>query len=221
MSRRGMPQRRFTPEEDDIIRAEFADYIQVRATATRLGRDFGTVRQRIFYLRLKRDSAVSKMLTWCPDSLKPILKENGRDAFIDAVNRHAMQLEHNDGVAAESLSAAEQLAMDEAIAEIESSARERKEKMMAMRALGLTLQSIGDRFGISRERVRQLTDPDFTPGISMTPRTVDNLLNINEKLEAKLIANKARIKTKIVDGLITLWHSADEDTRNEFLKIIG
>ena len=43
------PRRRFTPEEDQIIRADYLAHIDVAVTAAKLGRSWGAVRQRIFH----------------------------------------------------------------------------------------------------------------------------------------------------------------------------
>jgi hypothetical protein len=211
-----MKHRRFTQEEDDIIRAEYADYVDVRATGIKLGRDYGTMRQRILHLGLTRDGSVSRMLKWCPEHLKPVLKEKGSEAFIESVNRHIAEAEQNEI----KLSVEEKVEIDAQVAEIESRLElERREKMLAMRALGLPLESIGTRFGISRERVRQLIAPDF---IRVAPRTgtVDNLIAVNARLEAKIADNKRRIKEKTLDALKSCWSALDDDARDEFITHI-
>ena len=43
------PRRRFTPEEDQIIRADYLAHVDVAVTAAKLGRSWGAVRQRIFH----------------------------------------------------------------------------------------------------------------------------------------------------------------------------
>src|ERR1700730_8885854 len=121
MSKRTL--RRFTPEEDDIIRTDYGDYVDVRTIATTLVRDWGTVRQRIFHLGLKRDNRVTRMLQWCPDHLKPLLKEKGGAVFIKAYSLNATKAE-------DARSADEKAQMDARMAEIVSSPLERKEKMM-------------------------------------------------------------------------------------------
>jgi hypothetical protein len=42
-------RRRFTPEEDQIIRADYLAHVDVAVTAAKLGRSRGAVRQRIFH----------------------------------------------------------------------------------------------------------------------------------------------------------------------------
>ncbi|MDR3405145.1 MAG: sigma factor-like helix-turn-helix DNA-binding protein [Chthoniobacter sp.] len=44
-------------------------------------------------------------------------------------------------------------------------ARERRERMAALRGQGLSLQKIADQFDISRERVRQILDPNYLPSL--------------------------------------------------------
>jgi len=215
--------RRFTPEEDAIIRADYSDYIDVRVIAIKLNRDYGTVRQRIFYLKLKRDSSVSRILKWCPEHLTPILKEKGSVAFIESVNAHCQQAEEDELANVTAVSAKEKSEIAARIAEIQARPElERREKMMAMRALGMTLESIGGQFGLTRERARQLTDPNFVRHISQEPRkgSIKNLINVNAKLEERIADNKRRIKSKTFATLIECWGSADGETRNEFLKIV-
>lgn len=212
-------KRLFTPEEDAIISADYADYVDLRAIATKVGRDYGTLRQRILYLGLKRDGGLTKILKWCPEHLKPILKQNGRDAFIEAVNANLEETKQNEL----SSDAAAKTAMAEQADEIESGSLERREKMLAMRAIGMTLEAIGKRFGITSERVRQLTDPEFMPHFpSHAPRTgsIKNLAKINSRLEAKIKENKLRIKTKALGILTSTWNDADLDVREQFLKAI-
>jgi hypothetical protein len=209
-------KRRWTPEEDEIIRADFADYIDVRVTAAKIGRDTGTLRQRIYQFHLKRDQGITRLLRWCPEHLKPLLKTRGVDAFREVYDREQQQIREAESEAGpEAKSAEENEEITRRVMEIDSSL-ERREKMMAMRAIGLTLQEIGDRFGLSRERVRQLTDLDFAP---YKPRTgsVKNLSSINEKLKAKLAANRRRMQEKTISDLLELWNFADSKTRADFL----
>ena len=44
-----VPRRRFTPEEDEIIRADYLAHVDIAITAAKLGRSWGAVRQRIFH----------------------------------------------------------------------------------------------------------------------------------------------------------------------------
>jgi len=44
-----VPRRRFTPEEDAIIRADYLAHVDIAITAAKLGRSWGAVRQRIFH----------------------------------------------------------------------------------------------------------------------------------------------------------------------------
>ena len=206
--------RPFTPEDIEIIRADYADYVDARVIAQKLGRDFGTIRQRLYTMGLKRDRTVLKMLKWCPEHLKPILKEKGSAAFIEAVNTHSEQLEQSEAQPERSAEMAAQIAAIDARPELE-----RREKMSAMRALGLTMREIGEHFGVSGERVRQLTDPDYR---RTTPRTgsVKSLLAVNARLSAKLEENKRRVRAKISASLIDMWDSADDGVREEFLRKI-
>lgn len=212
------PRNLWTPEEDEIIRADFADYIDVRVIAAKLGRDFGTLRQRLYTLKLRRDRTVFKMMKWCPEHLKPLLKEKGSAAFIEAVDRHSRQLEQTEASRTSKISAA----MDAQIAAIEASPElERREKMAAMRAIGMTLESIGERFSVSRERVRQLTDHDFMRPAAARTGSIKNLASINARLEAKIADNTRRIKEKQLNEMVDLWNEASDDTRGKFLAAIG
>jgi hypothetical protein len=207
--------RPFTPEDNEIIRADYADYVDIRVTAEKLGRDHGTMRQRIYTMGLKRDRTVLKMLKWCPEHLKPILKEKGSAAFIAAVNAHSEQLEQSGA----ELSHEQSEAMAAQIAAIDARPElERREKMSAMRAIGLTLREIGEHFGVSRERARQLTDPDYYRPAAPRTGSVENLLAVNARLAAKLEENKRRVRAKIFDSLIAMWDSADDGVREEFLR---
>jgi hypothetical protein len=214
------PWRRFTPEEKECIRSGFADYVDVRVIAAKLGRDVGTVRQIINTMGLRRDRTVFKMMKWCPEHLKPMLKEKGSAAFIEAVNSHSEKLEQAEISNDAMISAEERSVIDAQIAAIEARPElERREKMAAMRSIGLSLKEISERFGITRERVRQLTDPDFVRPQQRTG-SFDNLLAANARLEKKIEENKLRIRAELLNKLTALWRSADEDIRKEFLEAV-
>jgi hypothetical protein len=74
--------------------------------------------------------------------------------------------------------------------------RRRNEKMKAMRDSGMTLQSIGDRYGISRERVRQLT-ADFTAEEDRVLRAAWRTREPRNTIALKLGRDPSSIKARV------------------------
>ena len=76
--------RRFTPAEDEVIRTDWAAYVSTDEIAKKLGRDEGTLRQRIFMLGLRRDALVSHALRWAPPHLAARAGAVPDEAFLAA-----------------------------------------------------------------------------------------------------------------------------------------
>lgn len=57
----------FTPEEDDIIRKDYAAYVPIREIARKLGRSKSGVHQRTFRLALRRPELAAKWAAKCAE----------------------------------------------------------------------------------------------------------------------------------------------------------
>lgn len=144
--------RRFTPEEDAVIRADYENFVHVEETARKLNRSFGVVRQRLFKFGLSRDGRKTRLaerfgvevlgLSDNPAEIRRILADGER-------------------AKKEAAAVAEVVRIAGVIAEMQAAITAGEPREIAFRAAmlqGVTLQAIGDAVGLTRERIRQLTD---------------------------------------------------------------
>lgn len=92
----------------------------------------------------------------------------------------------------------------------------RNEKMIAKRVAGMTLEAIGQQHGITRERVRQLTDPEWATAAQRQKGT-NSIAARLEVLENK----KASLLGQATVRLMVAWDSAPPDVQDHFLKQIS
>lgn len=141
--------KRFTTEEDEKIRAMFIADKPVEEIADETGRTISSVRKRVFDMRLRRDGRRVKLQKRYGIEIPP-----GQDA-IAAIRQMREQTEQES--ARRDREHKERVAR--VLDEVETGVRAGLSRTFLFRAAmadGATLQAIGDRFGISRERVRQL-----------------------------------------------------------------
>lgn len=141
---------RFSQEEDDILRNDFATHVPVEDIAKKLKRTYGTVHQRIFRLGLKRDGRKTRLakrfgvsaltLSDDPVEIKRILDQQDK--------------EEKEKIIAENKAKVAQ-ALELMQSAIDGGAP-RKEAFQAAMLAGATLNDIGEISGITRERVRQI-----------------------------------------------------------------
>jgi len=164
MTKKDRKLRRFTAEEDQVLREDWYAYVPVVEIASKLNRDVGTLRQRILALGLRRDIAVAKIFKWAPDHLKKQLPQLGTPDFIKVCHDWRAEQRAQNKEARSETEKARGVELAASAAEIDQRADlTRPEKIKAKRSLGLTLRSIGRDFGISGERVRQLTKDVVRP----------------------------------------------------------
>jgi hypothetical protein len=154
-----VPRRRFTPEEDRIIRADYLAHVDIAVTAAKLRRSWGAVRQRIFHYmkdllkqgrtprswRVLRQFGTSMLDHGStPDEAARKVKElvtaaqaQARTAALEARTRRRQERIH---------------LMLEQIA----GGRDRDAAVFEARALGAPLEDIGRAIGVTRERARQI-----------------------------------------------------------------
>lgn len=143
--------KRFTAADDEQIKADWAAFVPLEDTATKLGRTLGVMRQRVLRLKLTRKSGKTRLVQkYGLDVLKlGNTTEEIRQALADA----------NDKVKAASQEQ-EAAKIRQALATMEAEIAAGGDKRVALQAArlkGVTLQEIGDRLAITRERVRQIT----------------------------------------------------------------
>lgn len=159
---------KFTPEDDATITADFNASVPIEEIAAKLNRTSGSIRQRIFHaLKLHRDSRKTKLVKKFGVECLTISDDPNviRQIFINEATKKlaADRLEYETKI----LAVLD--AMDGALA----SGADRKTEFQAALAAGATLQGIGDRNGITRERVRQIAysvKPKFFP---RPPRNIE------------------------------------------------
>ena len=218
---KGRKYRYFTPEEDAVIHADYADYVPTLAIASKLSRDEGTVLQRIYRLGLKRSNHVSRVLGYAPDHLRPILREHGPDAFLQAVDKWLVEQ------AAIAKNAEDGMLADRAES-IAATCREidnrldltRNDKLIAKRLAGMTLEAISKQHGLTR--VRQLTDPEYIK--ERRVRKVADAPNNGQSIKAlqgKIERHQIKLNLKCAEGLRELWEAASADVRAAFLAEVA
>lgn len=142
--------KRFTPEDDEIIRSDFAASVPIEETAVKLGRSYGVLRQRIFYLGLRRDGRKTKLAKKFGMDVLQISDDPNEIVRVMAERQAAQKAAVKAERAAKSKAAIE--ALEKALAE----GTDRKTAYQAAMLGGATLQQVGDHQGITRERVRQI-----------------------------------------------------------------
>lgn len=143
--------RHFSPEEDAIIAADAKASIPVMETANKLGRSWGVIRQRSFKLHIKRDFRKTLLVrkfgleavTLHPDptvARQMILDELKRKRELEDAEYAALLQEVLVGCADD----------------IAAGRATRQDAFKSALVAGCTLEMIGQHFGITRERVRQV-----------------------------------------------------------------
>jgi hypothetical protein len=156
-----LPRRRFTPEEDRIIRADYLAHVDVGVTAAKLGRSWGAVRQRIFHhmkdlLKQGRTPRSWRVLR----RYGPSMLEHGNTP--DEAARKVKELVavaegHARAAALEARAKRRQERIDLMLEQI-AGGRERDAAVFEARVLGAAFEEIGRAVGLTRERVRQICD---------------------------------------------------------------
>jgi excisionase family DNA binding protein len=210
--------RRFTPEEDAILTARYAAYDPTEAIANDLDRDAGTVRQRIFFLGLRRSSHISRALEWAPEHLRAKVHDCPPDEWLAACHQWRDQ-QREQWRHAEAEEAAQQEARLTAVAaEIDQRLDlTRNQKIQAKRMAGLTLESIARQYDISRERVRQIADPDYVPPISSKRLPPHERL---ARLDTAQANRRQRLITQAATALFEQWQMLPPEAKAKFRSMI-
>lgn len=157
--KRGRP---YSTEELATIKRLFLDYVPTKDIAKAVRRGHATLRMRIFLMGLRRTGAVTRALIWAPPHLQlKEVRQMGEKNYLEAVyawrDEQDAQLEEEISALVE----AEAMARIEATDKILAQGWDRKTKIKALREAGLTLEEVGQIFGVSRERIRQINDPMY------------------------------------------------------------
>jgi DNA-directed RNA polymerase sigma subunit (sigma70/sigma32) len=154
-------RRRFTPEEDRIIRADYLAHVDIAVTAAKLGRSWGAVRQRIFHYMKDLLKQGRTPRSW------RVLRQYGSSMLEHGVSPDEAALKVKEIVTAAKVQARaaaleaktrrRQERIDLMLEQI-AGGRERDVAVFEARALGAALEDIGQAIGVTRERVRQICD---------------------------------------------------------------
>ena len=156
-----VPRRRFTPEEDEIIRADYLAHVDIAITAAKLGRSWGAVRQRIFHYMKDLLKQGRTPRSW------RVLRQYGSSMLEQGASPDEAALKVKEMVAAakaqaraaalEAKARRRQERIDLMLEQI-AKGRERDAAVFEARSLGAALEDIGRAIGVTRERVRQICD---------------------------------------------------------------
>lgn len=156
------PTRRFTPEEDEIVKTDWVAGVDIHVTAAKLGRSWGVVRQRLNYAHpeLRKLYQRYPRVTALYNTLGVTDRKTGLDGVADKV-----RLQKTIEVAKAEARARAVKAKDEHYAlkiklmmDAIANGKDRNEAIFECRACGISLEAIGQAFGITRERVRQVAN---------------------------------------------------------------
>jgi len=139
----------FSPEDDRVVRTDWANHVLVEVIAKKLRRSPAVIRQRVNYLGLRRSSSVTRVMQWAPPHIVARRRRVGDEAFI------------KEAIAWRQAEATRPIReREEEVARlargITRSSRTRDEKIYEMRQAGMTLQAIADEFSVTRQRVMQI-----------------------------------------------------------------
>jgi DNA-directed RNA polymerase sigma subunit (sigma70/sigma32) len=156
-----LPRRRFTVEEDQIIRADYIAHVDIAATATKLGRSYGAVRQRIFHHMKDLLNQGRTPRSWrALRQYGAAMLEQGAspDEAAVKVRRMVAAAKAAARAAAQEAKAKRRHERIASMLEQIAAGRERDAAVFEARALGAALEDIGRAIGVTRERVRQICD---------------------------------------------------------------
>jgi hypothetical protein len=153
--------RRFTPEDDAVLRADYLANVDLYLTAAKIGCSEGVLRQRIYHfhpdiVNTGRTAAGTKALKRYGQGLL----QHGATPDEAAANLRQSIIEARTAAKVSAVTARinkKNQALDEMVAAIEGG-KDRNEAIFEARMLSIGLEDIASRFGITRERVRQICD---------------------------------------------------------------
>jgi hypothetical protein len=193
-------------EDVATLKTMWGKYYTIEQISEVIGRPIAAVRMRIHKLGLRRKSGITRMVKKHP-SLAHIIREKGVDEFLLAVHSRKEIEEKSTELASAKIEAARQ----ESLARIKAANTDRSTKMREMRELGMTLAEVGDFFGISRERVRQIEERGWPEHLSSEQPSGSS---------RKISSTNPEVRAKKIDRLCRAWNRASREARLMFLNAI-
>lgn len=190
---------RYSPEDDEKLTKMYLDYTLVKKISQELNRSEGSIRQRVMHLGLRRSMYTSRIVRWAPKELVDDFRAGGLSEaeFTQAAYSIRKSISSESKIKAGGI----HKAIEERAKKIqERTDLTREEKMLAMRIEGATLDYIGKIYGITRERVRQLTIPKAL---------------LHQALEQ--LAHPEEVS---LGHLIDVWDQTSEEVRQQFLELV-
>ncbi|MBY5821456.1 sigma factor-like helix-turn-helix DNA-binding protein [Rhizobium leguminosarum] len=194
----------WSDEDAATLKTMWGKYYTIEQVSEVIGRPVTAVKMRIHKMGLHRKSGITRMVIKHP-ALAHIIREKGVDEFLHAVHSRKANEEKTTELASAKVEAVRQVAL----ARIKDANTDRSTKMREMRGLGMTLAEVGDFFGISRERVRQIEEMGWPAHMSSEhPSGVDR----------KISSTKPEVRAKKIDRLCRAWNSASREAKLMFLN---
>lgn len=192
---------RFTTEEVDRIRRDYAAGVETGEIARSLNRSDGVIRQKILHLGLTRAPGLLAALRYAPPELIAQRGTMTDDEFIAAAK------EWRRGAKSRAKALRDQRVRTE-INAILAAGGPRRAQMRSMRDAGATLEEIAQQFGITRERVRQIVDKRYLAKVQAKGPPIRTILRVWKKMtqphrEAFLREIGAQMVTESTDEI--LW----------------
>lgn len=153
---KGKSIKRMSDQDKAIIEDMWANYVHTEVIAETVGRSEGVIRQYILRHCPPRNGSIIHALKRSPDHIKRVLFERGEEEFLRVLDKWEKA----------TVRTKTQETQDHIRARMVGKTFEgmsRNDIMRKKRRMGMTLQAIGDEYGITRERVRQITERDSDP----------------------------------------------------------
>jgi DNA-directed RNA polymerase sigma subunit (sigma70/sigma32) len=173
-----MDDRLYTHEEGQWFVRAYLDYVPAAEMAKTLGCSVSAIHQRASILGLRRSASVTRVLQWAPEELRVKRAEMTPAAFVEychAWQRQPVEQKKQNKQLARQWRQAEASIIDD------DKSLSRDAKIVAKRALGMTLEEIGLHHGLSCACVHWITTRDE----SDRRRSRDRHLSRNAEIMAK------------------------------------
>lgn len=203
---------RFTPEEVEILKKDYLSYVPLLEIARKLGRSEGVIRQKALHLKLRRSPTLMRVLGWAPGHLKAQVHTMLPASFIKECFEWRAVEESKIKADANAEAEAHYLTIIAQSKDIDLNLQlSRNQKMVAKRMIGMTLEAIGQQYGVTRERVRQLTDPNHLASAYG--------MKWNDTPPVNVHTNEKRAQKRF-EQLMMIWEKAPQNTKDAFVEYL-